>query len=255
MAAVAAGAADEAGETVAPYRPGYELVAEQLLQYIAAQGLRPGDRLPTEQGLAEILGVTRNVTREAVKVLSALGRVSVRRGAGIFVAESNGVLADAELANFQPTDMEQVLMLIDYRQFTEAETARRAATSATPVQVRAIRDSAKTSLDAGTADDIDAFGAADAAFHTAIAAAAGNVFLQASVANTRKFAAQSDVLLFHGDAAGPLSDAGAQHVEIAEAIAVGDSELAATLMVAHIDTTRAQFEHRIRTRLFSRLTD
>jgi GntR family transcriptional repressor for pyruvate dehydrogenase complex len=35
------------------YRPGYELVAEQLLAYIAEQDLRPGDRLPTEKGLAE----------------------------------------------------------------------------------------------------------------------------------------------------------------------------------------------------------
>ncbi|TKA09354.1 GntR family transcriptional regulator, partial [Actinacidiphila oryziradicis] len=34
------------------YRPGYELVAERLLNYIAEQNLLPGDRLPTEQGLA-----------------------------------------------------------------------------------------------------------------------------------------------------------------------------------------------------------
>jgi DNA-binding FadR family transcriptional regulator len=45
------------------YRPGYELVAERLLRYIAQENLKPGDRLPTEQGLAEILDATRNVTR------------------------------------------------------------------------------------------------------------------------------------------------------------------------------------------------
>jgi DNA-binding FadR family transcriptional regulator len=236
----------------APYRPGYELVAEQLLQHIVDEGLRPGDRLPTEQGIAEMLGVTRNVTREAVKVLSAIGRLQVRRGAGIFVAESGGVLADAQLENFQPTDMEHVLMLIDYRQFVESETARRAATSATPVQVRAIRAAASASVQAGHEGAADAFAAADAEFHTAIAHAAGNLFLTASVANTRRFAAQSDVLLFHGDAAGSLSAAGVQHAEIAEAIAAGESDLAASLMMAHIDTTREQFERRIRSRLFNR---
>jgi DNA-binding transcriptional MocR family regulator len=50
--------ADEASDG---YRLGHELVAEQLLNYIAEQNLLPGDRLPTEQGLAEILGATRNV--------------------------------------------------------------------------------------------------------------------------------------------------------------------------------------------------
>lgn len=65
------GQADDA--TSHPYRPGYELVAEQLLNYIAQENLRPGDRLPTEQGLAQILGASRNVTREAVKVLAAIG--------------------------------------------------------------------------------------------------------------------------------------------------------------------------------------
>src|SRR3954468_13743440 len=31
-----------------PYRPGYELVAEQILQLIAELQLQPGDRMPTE---------------------------------------------------------------------------------------------------------------------------------------------------------------------------------------------------------------
>jgi GntR family transcriptional repressor for pyruvate dehydrogenase complex len=34
------------------YRPGYEVTAERILQYIAESGLQPGDRLPTEQEFA-----------------------------------------------------------------------------------------------------------------------------------------------------------------------------------------------------------
>lgn len=233
------------------YRPGYELVAEQLLTYIAEQNLRPGDRLPTEQGLAQILGATRNVTREAVKVLAALGRVSVRRGAGIFVAESSGGLADDHLAHFQPTRMEHVLMLLDYRTVIESETARRAAALATPIQVRDIRDSAQLSLEAGQTHDVDTFAAADARFHDAVSVAAHNVFLQASVSNVRRLASQSDVLLFHGDVPGSLAVAGAQHLAIAQAVAAGEAERAAELMTEHIDTTRHQFERKIRDRLFN----
>jgi len=117
--------------------------------------------------------------------------------------------------------------------------------------VKAIRDAASRSEVAATNDDVHSFGEADEAFHSAIGIAAGNVFLQASIANTRRFAAQSDVLLFHGDAPGSLVVAAAQHVEIGRAIAAGDSDQAAALMTEHIDTTRHQFERRIRSRLFS----
>ncbi|MYZ33747.1 MULTISPECIES: FCD domain-containing protein [unclassified Streptomyces] len=234
-----------------PYRPGYELVAEQLLNYIAEQNLRSGDRLPTEQGLAQILGASRNVTREAVKVLAAIGRLSVRRGAGIFVADSGGGLVDDHLSHFRPTSMEDVLMLLDYRTVIESETARRAATLATPIEVRTVRECAETSLVAARAADGYGFAKADSAFHDAVGAAAHNVFLRSSVAGVRRLASQSDVLLFHGDAPGSLEVAARQHLAIAEAVAAGEADLAGELMVEHIATTQSQFERKIRDRLFN----
>jgi DNA-binding FadR family transcriptional regulator len=233
------------------YRPGYELVAEQLLNYISEQNLRSGDRLPTEQGLAQILGASRNVTREAVKVLAAIGRLSVRRGAGIFVAGAAGGLVDDPLTHFRPTSMEDVLMLLDYRTVIESETARRAASLATPIEVRAIREHAQASLLAARADDGHGFAQADTAFHDSVGAAAHNVFLRASVANVRRLASQSDVLLFHGDAPGSLEVAAEQHLGIVEAVAAGEADLARELMVEHIATTQRQFERRIRDRLFN----
>lgn len=240
-----------AEKTAAPYRPGYELVAEQLLTYIAEQNLLPGDRLPTEQGLAQILGATRNVTREAIKVLAAIGRLSVRRGAGIFVAAAPGALNDDRLAHFQPTRMEHVMMLIDYRHLIESDTAHKAATLATPLEVRAIGKGAESSLAAALADDVQAFAAADEQFHDAVSVAAHNVFLRSSVTNVRRLMSQTDILLFHGDVPGSLEVAGKQHLAIAEAIASGSAEKAAELMQAHIDTTRHQVERKIRDRLFN----
>ncbi|MBO3678637.1 FadR/GntR family transcriptional regulator [Streptomyces sp. NEAU-YJ-81] len=241
----------EGDATSRPYRPGYELVAEQLLNYIAQENLRPGDRLPTEQGLAQILGASRNVTREAVKVLAAIGRLNVRRGAGIFVAASVGGLLDDGLSHFRPTSMEDVRMLLDYRKVIESETARRAASLATPIEVRAIRESAESSLAAATMNDVDTFAKADAAFHDSVGAASHNVFLRASVAGVRRLASQSDVLLFHGDVPGSLEVAARQHVAVAEAVAAGAADLAERLMVEHIATTQGQFEKKIRDRLFS----
>ncbi|MEV6759996.1 FadR/GntR family transcriptional regulator [Streptomyces sp. NPDC051105] len=243
--------ADPSPVSDGPYRPGYELVAEQLLEYIAEQDLRPGDRLPTEAGLAEILGASRNVTREAVKVLAAIGRLSVRRGAGIFVAEVSGGLVDDQLSHFRPTSMEDVLMLLDYRTVIESETARRAAGLATPIEVRTIREGARSSLTAAQQNDGHAFARADEAFHDAVGVASHNVFLRSSVAGVRRLASQSDVLLFHGDAPGSLEVAARQHLAIAEAVAAGEADLASELMVEHIATTQSQFERKIRDRLFN----
>jgi DNA-binding FadR family transcriptional regulator len=122
---------------------------------------------------------------------------------------------------------------------------------ATPIQVRAIRDAAEESASAGTENRIEAFAAADARFHDAVGIAARNVFLQSTVANIRRFAAQTDVLLFHGDVPGSLEVAGRQHIAIADAIAAGDTDLATRLMTEHIDTTQHQFERKIRDRIFT----
>jgi DNA-binding FadR family transcriptional regulator len=237
--------------SVERYRPGYELVAEKLLQYMAEENLRPGDRLPTEQGLAELLDTTRNVTREAVKVLAAMGRLTVRKGAGIFVAANGNEIADELLAHFQPTAMEQVLMLLDYRRLIESDTARRAANLATPIQVRAVRQAAEDSRLESTPTNRDDFAKADALFHDSIAIAAGNVFLQSNVVALRRYAGQSDLLLFHGDVTGSFEVAGEQHIAIANAIASGDSDLSSKLMIEHIDTVQHQFERKIRDRLFN----
>ena len=85
-AMVSVTAQDEDGSRrVGSYRPGYERVAEQILELIADSGLRPGDRMPTENDLAARVGTSRTVVREAVKILSAIGRVSVQKGRGLFV--------------------------------------------------------------------------------------------------------------------------------------------------------------------------
>lgn len=229
------------------YRPGYETVAERLLAYIAEQGLQPGDRMPTEKGLAEILGTGRSVTREAIKVLAAVGRVAVRKGAGIYVSVPSNQDADNQVSYFQPTDLAHVAMLFDHRRLIESESARLAALHARPALVHAIRTAAEASVEA--AGDAHAFRLHDRAFHDAVAEASGNVFLRAAVTSLRDFKEQSDRLLFAGALPGSLEVAAEQHVQIATAIAAGDADKAATAMVQHIDTTQAQFEQRIRDRL------
>ncbi|HID21523.1 MAG TPA: FadR family transcriptional regulator [Planctomycetaceae bacterium] len=64
-----------------------DAIAHALIQYIAANGLRAGDRLPSERRLVEMVGVSRLPLREALCLLKGLGIVEVRHGKGIFVKQ------------------------------------------------------------------------------------------------------------------------------------------------------------------------
>ncbi len=65
-----------------------EQVRSLLTDYIVEHGLGPGDPLPTEQELMREFGVGRNVLREGLKALQALGIVEVRHGYGTFVGNA-----------------------------------------------------------------------------------------------------------------------------------------------------------------------
>lgn len=63
-------------------------IAEQELRQAIAQGtFRPGTQLPTEAELCQMLGVSRTVVREALRVLEEDGLVSRRHGVGTFVRD------------------------------------------------------------------------------------------------------------------------------------------------------------------------
>ena len=69
----------------------------QQIKYLAASGrLEPGEQLPPVRKLAEQLLVNPNTVARAYRELEAEGLVASRRGAGVFVAESNSPLARRE---------------------------------------------------------------------------------------------------------------------------------------------------------------
>src|SRR6185437_14952111 len=130
---------EQDGAQAAGYRPGYEVVAEQILQLIADSQLRPGDRMPTENELASHVGTSRTVVREAVKILSAIGRVRAQKGRGLYVADDEGMLGSSRWgSSFLPTDLDHVYMLFEFRRVQETAASRLAATRATPAELRAI---------------------------------------------------------------------------------------------------------------------
>lgn len=66
-----------------------QAVRKYIKDYIIKHKLKAGDPLPSENQLAEDLGVGRSSVREAVKALQSLGIIEARHGNGLFVREWN----------------------------------------------------------------------------------------------------------------------------------------------------------------------
>ena len=64
-----------------------EEIVGQIYQLIRDGELNPGDRLPPERELAQMLSVSRASVREAMRLLDMKGLIVVRPGAGTFITE------------------------------------------------------------------------------------------------------------------------------------------------------------------------
>lgn len=63
----------------------YFQVYDELKEYIIKNSLKPGDKLPTEKEMTELLGVSRNVLREAIKTFEIIGVLTSKPGVGIIL--------------------------------------------------------------------------------------------------------------------------------------------------------------------------
>ncbi|WP_298827936.1 FadR/GntR family transcriptional regulator [uncultured Piscinibacter sp.] len=152
-----------------------ERLSDRLAALLAAQleggALRPGDRLPSEQQLAESHGVSRTVVREAVHQLKSRGLLTSRQGSGVFVTSP---AVNRPLA-FDPSVLESVgavVHVVEVRRVLEGEIAALAAQRATRAQVAGLRR-ALAEIDRAEAEGRDGV-AEDLAFHRAIGEATGN---------------------------------------------------------------------------------
>ncbi|MER3438009.1 MAG: FadR family transcriptional regulator [Chloroflexota bacterium] len=210
----------------------YEQVVRQICDRIRAGELLPGQKLPTEQALSESFGVSRAVIREAIKVLVSLGMVESRQGSGTYVAANPIPSISRALTLSATPDEDSVLRLFEVREPLETTAARLAALRRADSQIGLLRQHAAATASAAAADDVVAFGAADHAFHRAVAEAAGNAYLAVIISAVREL--QSDAVALIVRLAGSMAVAAEQHARIAEAIAGCQAEEAAQAMADHV---------------------
>jgi len=70
-----------------------DVVEIKLREFLKKKSFKPGDALPSEQQLAESLGVSRNVLREALSRLRMLGIVETKKKRGMLLASPDILLS------------------------------------------------------------------------------------------------------------------------------------------------------------------
>ena len=194
-----------------------------------------GEKLPTEMALAESLGVSRPVIREALARLRADGRIETRQGAGAFVADRNKIAAFRMVAQAKHQSAAQAEReILELRQIVEAGAAELAAQRRSDEDVSAIRV-ALEGMHAALAQRTDG-STHDDAFHAAIAHASHNSqiakfveFLGAQFSDSRK-ATWDDIGYGVGIATVGQSD----HAAIYKAIVAGDGAKARRMSHSHV---------------------
>ena len=207
------------------------------LQEILGRAIIVGDyrdrHFPTEAEIVKQHGVSRSVTREAVKMLGAKGLLGARPKQGTFVRPpEEWNLFDADVLRWL---LERKSSLVLLRQFSELRitvepaACALAATSATTEQKAAITAGLNRMRDADRGDD-DALDA-DIAFHVAILRATNNPFfsqfrdvvstaLRTSIRFTNRLERRSASI--------------ADHSKVHDAIMGGDDKAARAAMTALI---------------------
>jgi GntR family transcriptional repressor for pyruvate dehydrogenase complex len=149
----------------------YEEVAKQIERLILNK-LHPGDKLPSERELAEMLQVSRSSIRDAIRGLELMGLVEPRQGSGTIVRELSAESLVNPFANALKRRQELVSELLDFRKMLEPPLAARAAGHASPDEISEMeeilqRQEEKVSHGDAAIDE-------DAEFHYSVALASGN---------------------------------------------------------------------------------
>ncbi|MFI0450805.1 FadR/GntR family transcriptional regulator [Actinomadura sp. 6N118] len=199
---------------------------------MTAGAWRVGDRIPGEFELASQLGVSRPAVREAIRALSHVGVLEVRRGDGTYVrsgADPRPLLRKVERASLR--DVFEVQLAYD------VQAARLAARRRTDADLVRLDEFLAARAAATGAEE---FGAADARFHLGVVEATGNpVLIEACRFFMRRLGEALSTLRL--DQAVPEASQEA-HQAVVDAIALQDAEAAGRAAAAIVEPSLAALE-------------
>lgn len=203
----------------------------KLMDYLTAERVQPGQRLPAERQLAERLGVGRAALRHVLKSLSLLGVLEMRPSAGTFVRNGTTDLLPRVLewgVFLSPSRGEEV---VEARSTLEVALAGLAAERRTQFDIGRLQELIDQMGRVG--DTASEYVSWDVKFHLAIADSARNEVLAGVLRSLQS--------LLHVWATNVIESAGetetslAMHTPILQAIIDRDPDAARAAMQAHMD--------------------
>lgn len=210
--------------------------ADELLPLVeAVRGLvAETGSIPSERAAAEQLNVKRHRLRRALDALRASGEIEPARAGRRGSADARR--GDALVRSTNP------LEIIELRMVLEPALARLAALRASPFEISRIQRAATTPAGANP-------GAADLAFHKAVAAGSRNSLAAEFYALLRHVATDARLRLGDNDAntrcPNRIRGRDAEHGAIGEAIAARDPAGAERAMRAHLGAVQRQILNRL----------
>lgn len=213
-------------------------IQERIKKLIIDRRLAPGAALPTETELMELIGVSRNSVREALKALQAMGIVEIRHGFGTYVGEMSlaplveGLSFRTVVGHYQGQD--SLLELLELREAVETGLVARLVGCVPPSDLELLSGLVDRMREEAEQDHVQA--STDRAFHLALYRALDNRLLSELLdAFWDAFhRVRTDLADQHGDPKVTWR----QHNEILEAVRSGDASRAEAAVRHHFADIR-----------------
>jgi GntR family transcriptional repressor for pyruvate dehydrogenase complex len=220
----------------------YEQVADQIESLIVSESLRPDDKLPSERNLAERLGVSRTVIREATRVLNVRGLVVVKPGSGTYIQKLSPSDAAAPIGLFLKMQREATTFqnLCEVRHTLEVDIAGLAAERATDKDTSALETAMEQM--AGHVTNAEQFVQNDLDFHSALAAATHNDLYKVLLTPITDLLFEFRLAAYQYDAQNSIAGGLTYHRRILDCIKTRDVEGARQAMREHLNQAQNLFE-------------
>lgn len=156
-------------------------IIEQFKALLSRGELKPGDELPSERELAQLIGVSRPPLREGLNALQAMGFIEIRPRSKILVKSLAENFLRDPLTTLIGEDTGKLFEILEIRAVMEGWTAAAAAERATPADIaklEAIIRKDQANLRKGKDD-----ARTDADFHVTISLAAHNTLFSHLIAS------------------------------------------------------------------------
>lgn len=218
-----------------------ELVGDQIKEYLLEGHWKPGDKIPSENELAQSFGVSRVTIREALLRLESQGLLESKFGGGTYVREVTPGLNLNALVPVAYLGGKSILDVMEYRQVVEVKTAGLAARRANADDI-ALLEAIWERMEKNK-DNPERFAEEDLNFHFQLAKITGNSLLIETLNVIRSVLSQamSYAIQQRGYTQGLYF-----HRLLIDAIAEHDEKKTMRIMEEHIDnvyeTTKAHQE-------------